>query len=579
MQQCVAILKEEKRMKTGSSVLYTIEDAICLIDQKKTKGKLTIYYDSYFFSGKSSLSGKFDICAVTISKTSLGIPGLFGEKYKPALCISIPGKKDEIFAIDEDTLDKVINSIKEAAKREAYQRKEDRYSSACCKMRQITNSSEAADVGREFIKLAKYKDSNKKAEECKVIEQEYQKKEESYANAILIYDSDDLSQINIAINLLEELDNYLDSPQKLTYALQKRATLNEITETTYTKACELLSNAKLASSANEALLLFQKIPDYKDSATKIQECNAIKLELERKELIFVQAQELLKNAFTLEQVDEARKLFASIDGYRTRTTHVKIKLCEQKRIEIQKSIYDDALQKLTNAKLSNDVDEPIKLLTSIENYSDAKQQIAKCLELKQTLERNEVIYKKTKKDLHSAKTIADYEAIKKALSTLTGYRDSKTIITKCDSQIKTIKEAEERARKESEEKARIEAEKKATIATIESAQSAPDDLRITEGKISTANRKALNLFLDNPFRILGISRKATQEDAREVLDKFKKLERLKALSSYSAPYHLKHFKKPDRSASVIQATIGTLNNTSNRILWFATPVGCAAWVS
>ncbi len=67
------------------------------------------------------------------------------------------------------------------------------------------------------------------------------------------------------------------------------------------------------------------------------------------------------------------------------------------------------------------------------------------------------------------------------------------------------------------------------------------------------------------------------DEAQSILDKFKKLERLKALSSYTVPYHLKHFEKPDRSAAVVQAAIGTLSDIKNRLFWFSTSIGCVAW--
>lgn len=113
--------------------------------------------------------------------------------------------------------------------------------------------------------------------------------------------------------------------------------------------------------------------------------------------------------------------------------------------------------------------------------------------------------------------------------------------------------------------------------TIADTASSPDDLTITQNRITTTNRRALNVFLDNPYRTLGISRNATMDEAQSILDKFKKLERLKALSSYAVPYHLKHFEKPDRSAAVVQAAIGTLSDIKNRLFWFSTSIGCAAW--
>lgn len=333
-------------MDTEGKELYIVDDAIYMDGKHKYKGKLTITDKGYRFSSKMNLLCDFDICKIKVAQTVLEVPGLFGSKIKPALRLTMPGKQDGVFAIQEDIIPFVIKKVEEAAKQENLRRKEEDYSVACRK---------------------------------------------------------------------------------------------------------------------------------------------------------------------------------------------------------------------------------------VENFSDSKHQIAKCNDVKKKLDAKEAIYKQAQDKLNAAKTIGEYEEVIKLIASISGYREVQRLSDECHEKIRKLKEIEEQTRREAEEKARLAAEKKAKIDAIENAQTAPDDISITSDKITSANRKALNLFLNNPFRVLGLSRNASSDDAQAVLDKFKKLERLKALGSYSSPFHLKHFVKPDRSAAVIQAAIGTLNDVKNRILWFSTPVGSAAW--
>ena len=97
--------------------------------------------------------------------------------------------------------------------------------------------------------------------------------------------------------------------------------------------------------------------------------------------------------------------------------------------------------------------------------------------------------------------------------------------------------------------------------------------------ISPIAKKAAAAFLDNPYRILGVSCLASYEEANSVLDKLKKLSRLKALSSYRSPYDIVGIDRPVRDLSVAQNALIQLKDKGNKIFWFAEPDACTAWYS
>lgn len=90
-------------------------------------------------------------------------------------------------------------------------------------------------------------------------------------------------------------------------------------------------------------------------------------------------------------------------------------------------------------------------------------------------------------------------------------------------------------------------------------------------------QKASSAFLDNPYRILGISCLATNEDANTALDKLKKLARLKALEAYCSPFDIAGLQKPIRDLSIAQNALTLLKDMSNKFFWFAEADACIAW--
>ena len=93
------------------------------------------------------------------------------------------------------------------------------------------------------------------------------------------------------------------------------------------------------------------------------------------------------------------------------------------------------------------------------------------------------------------------------------------------------------------------------------------------------SKKAAGRFLDNPYRILGISCRAGNEEANSALDKLKKLYRLKAIGAYRSPFDLAGVEKPARDLSVAQNAAASLKDKTNKLFWFADADACAAWQS
>lgn len=90
-------------------------------------------------------------------------------------------------------------------------------------------------------------------------------------------------------------------------------------------------------------------------------------------------------------------------------------------------------------------------------------------------------------------------------------------------------------------------------------------------------QKAGGVFLNNPYRVLGISCSASNEEANTALDKLKKLARLKALASYRSAFDLVGLEKPIRDLSIAQNALSSLKDKNNKWFWFAESDPCSAW--
>lgn len=108
-----------------------------------------------------------------------------------------------------------------------------------------------------------------------------------------------------------------------------------------------------------------------------------------------------------------------------------------------------------------------------------------------------------------------------------------------------------------------------------------DDIRAHHSdeliSVCSIAQKAGGLFLDNPYRVLGISCSSSVEDANKALDKLKKLNRLKALDAYRSEYDLNGLEKPVRDLSVAQNALTLLKDISYKWFWFSSTEACTAW--
>ncbi|MBQ1947354.1 MAG: DUF1883 domain-containing protein, partial [Clostridia bacterium] len=110
---------------------------------------------------------------------------------------------------------------------------------------------------------------------------------------------------------------------------------------------------------------------------------------------------------------------------------------------------------------------------------------------------------------------------------------------------------------------------------IENCKNAPG----TPISVDAYIKKAATCFLDNPYRILGVSCVSSNEDANQALDKLKKLARLKALESYKSAYDLALLERPARDLSIAQNALSMLKDRTHKWFWFADDGACYAWYS
>ncbi len=134
----------------------------------------------------------------------------------------------------------------------------------------------------------------------------------------------------------------------------------------------------------------------------------------------------------------------------------------------------------------------------------------------------------------------------------------------------------EQARQAKEALERRLADKKARIQReVDNCKNQPEETTTVDG----IAKKAAAAFLDNPYRILGVSCLATNEEANTALDKLKKLARLKALVSYRSPFDLMGLERPVRDLSVAQNALALLKDNTHKLFWFAESDACVAWQS
>ena len=121
---------------------------------------------------------------------------------------------------------------------------------------------------------------------------------------------------------------------------------------------------------DEAVQYFQKIPTYKDSTQKVDDCRKL-AETERRDGIYQRATQLLNAG----QFDEAARLFETIEDHKD--SKEQIKLCGERKENARKdAIYSQALKRVASAYASDaDFKKSIEELQTISGYRDVDDQI------------------------------------------------------------------------------------------------------------------------------------------------------------------------------------------------------------
>lgn len=426
------------------------------------------------------------------------------------------------------------------------------------------------------------------------------------------------------IDSAHSFENAIKNQQK---EIQKRDEERRIAEEkrkneVYSDACALMSKITI-ENLKQAITKFQSISNWKDSAAKINICNnkikelEKKQEEERKDKIYNEAVSAMKQ-------DNPTSYKIALDKFKSilnwRDSKQLSSRCEEKLDEA----YNAALI-LMSTNIIKDYETAIAKFEEIITWKDSQAKITICknkieeIKLKEENERKQRSYEaavtEAKKD-----TIISYEKAIRVLSSISGWKDSDELIKIFSKRIEEIHIQEENARKE---KTYLDALKIASGKTVKDQEKAIKlftevidwkdskeqienckrakkqfeeaefynriDELITGSKqendnpqkhsdnIKKASKTAVDLFIKNPYFVLGISCTSEQSKMLDVRDKIEKFARLKLAGGYKSTFDLKNIEKPSRDISSIQAAIVAAKELTSKWLWFETDKYCSWW--
>ena len=99
-------------------------------------------------------------------------------------------------------------------------------------------------------------------------------------------------------------------------------------DSVYSEAVKILNNAEITNDCEKAEALFAKIPGWKDSEAKIEECRN-----KAKDIIYSEAEKILDTAKVSFYCNKAAEIFAKIPGWRD--ADARIEECKQKAAELK----------------------------------------------------------------------------------------------------------------------------------------------------------------------------------------------------------------------------------------------------
>lgn len=259
----------------------------------------------------------------------------------------------------------------------------------------LRNVKRYQDASIAFMKILGYRDADKQAEECKIL----QGKEDLYQKGISLKR---IRQYSSAISVFEQIKDYKDSLSQIIICRR------QYSEMVYNDASEMKGQGKY----KEAIALFEKIKTYKDSSFQIDFCS----EQVRLETIYQKALSY-KNS---KRYCMAISTFGQIIDYKNSKDQIALL-----KGLAQKEKYDDACGRMNQKRYK----EAIALFNEVEMYFDSKEKITECTE---ELYRQAVSYKRNKNYSCAISTFAE----------ILSYKDSKAQKEECqrlhDAQIKKL---------------------------------------------------------------------------------------------------------------------------------------------
>lgn len=428
-----------------------------------------------------------------------------------------------------------------------------------------------------FSSVRSWLDSKEYIEKCqqKISElkekAEIERKNGVYSNAIASIKKKKTEAYLSALVALKEIEDWKDAKEKIKEC-------EEALDKIYEEAASLMKEETI-NKLQEAVKIFDSLKDFRNAKDLSRQCyrkiEEIKtaIENEKKGKIYAEAVEISKDD-TIPSIDKAISLLKEIKGWNDVDTLVKTlhdrkdeleRIAEEKR---KQGIYDKAVAEGKKDTI-NALEQAISILKEISGWKDVNVLIKTFEERKKALEV--AAEEKRKNDIYQnatnfiqANTIESLEKAIKLFETILEWKDSKEQITFCEKQIKKIREA---AFWEI-----IEAEK-------ERCKKQDEDPKKYSATISKTTKAAVELFTHNPYCVLGLSCRASQNDALNVKDKVEKFARLKMTNAYKSAFDLKNLEKPSRDISNIQSSIVAAKELSHKWLWFVNEEYACWWDS
>lgn len=151
-----------------------------------------------------------------------------------------------------------------------------------------------------------------------------------------------------------------------------KAATDEFDSAKKVKPGQIVNPAPLESRCLGAINQYKKIPNYKDSAKLIAECE---------ELIYNHGKIVMKEAKSKDKFDAAINIFQSLPG-NYKDVAALIEECKNKGIEADRQFtYYCALNRMRKAEHEDAVEEAMELFKTIPDYLDSREKIKECSEL------------------------------------------------------------------------------------------------------------------------------------------------------------------------------------------------------